>query len=134
MDSDKTAPHARVNATKLRLKNEFELHGGVAWVTKGREIENYIDHTRLHRAVKSVYGDAYGSSQPGSPFDHALHFRRNTPRRRRKGSPPPDLIKRDVDKVKVSRAVVDDGSRDLDVLDLRDRVSEVVKMINRANT
>ena len=45
-----------------------------------------------------------------------------------------DLTKRDVDKVKVSRAVVADGVRDLHVLDLHDRVTEVVKMIRRANT
>ena len=134
MDSDEAAPHPRVNATRLRLKHEFELHGSVAWITKGREIENYIDRTRLQRAVKRVYGDTYGSAQPISPFDHALHFRRDTPRRRIKGSPSPEVIERDVDKVKVSRAIAGDGARDLDVLDLHDRLFESVKMINSANT
>jgi hypothetical protein len=51
-----------------------------------------------------------------------------------KGSQSPELIERDVDKVNVSRAVADDGARDLDMRDLRDRLSEIVKMINRANT
>jgi energy-coupling factor transporter ATP-binding protein EcfA2 len=133
MDSDKASPHARVNETKLRILKEFESHGGLAWITKGREIENYIEHTRLQKAVSKVYRDAYGSALPASQFEHALYFQRSAPKRRRKGGSSTDLIEHDIDKVKVSREVVADGQSDLGVLDLREKVAHLVKIIRRAN-
>ncbi|MCH7500078.1 MAG: ATP-binding protein [Nitrospinae bacterium] len=42
IDSDKKSERARVNATKQRIAEEIEGVGGLAWVTKGKEIENYI--------------------------------------------------------------------------------------------
>lgn len=133
MDSDKKHNRDRINKTKLRLQREFATYGGVAWVTKGREVENYIAHDRLQLAVASVYGDKYASPLEGATFDHALHFKRTAPKKRRKGTSSTDLIETDVDKVKVSRAVTTDGSNDLDVLDLKDRLTELVRMIRSAN-
>jgi len=133
MDSDKATTRAFVNATKLRLKSEFEQHGGIAWITKGREIENYIHHDRLQRAVKAVYGERYAEACGGGQFDHALFFQRANAKRHRKAGVAPDLIERDVDKVKVSKAVAGDGAASLDVLDLREKVHAVVDMIRRAN-
>jgi hypothetical protein len=133
MDSDKSGPRAQVNDTKRRLQDEFEKHGGVAWLTKGREIENYIDHARLQKVVKSLYRNIYSVPAAGSPFDHALYFERIAATRRPRARLDPDLLHREVDKVKVSRAVVSDGIQDLSVLDLRQRVAEVVAMIRLAN-
>ncbi|MEI8172366.1 MAG: ATP-binding protein [Deltaproteobacteria bacterium] len=42
MDSDKRAKQTPVNATKQRLIEEIQKQNGIAWLTKGREIENYI--------------------------------------------------------------------------------------------
>ena len=42
IDSDKQAPGDDLNATKRRLVGEIEDFGGLAWVTAGREIENYL--------------------------------------------------------------------------------------------
>ena len=42
-DSDKDKSRAHLNSTKKRLKEEFNKGPGFAWITKGREIENYID-------------------------------------------------------------------------------------------
>jgi AAA15 family ATPase/GTPase len=42
MDSDKDDAQATLNTTKTRLIEEVEKMKGVAWVTNGREIENYI--------------------------------------------------------------------------------------------
>ena len=134
MDSDKATSRSPVNATKLRIKKELEGHGGIVWITKGREIENYIEHTRLQWAVKSIYSDVYASALSDSPFEHGLQFQRAAPKRQRKGNPSKDLVERDVDKVKVSRKVVADGSSALDVLDLREKVTHLVQMIQRANT
>ena len=43
------------------------------------------------------------------------------------------MLRQSVDKVKVSRKVGADGLRDLDVLDLREKLTELVEMIQRAN-
>lgn len=47
MDSDKKSKHGRINATKKRIKNEFADREGIAWITKGREIENYVANNVL---------------------------------------------------------------------------------------
>jgi hypothetical protein len=47
IDSDRPKKGAHVNATKTRLVSEVESLGGVAWVTGGREVENYIPATTL---------------------------------------------------------------------------------------
>ena len=133
MDSDKSSSRAHVNATKKRLKKEFEEHGGVAWITAGREIENYINHDRLHLAIKSVYGDFYGNPLSGSIYEHALYFERATGTRRTKRGAIPDRVEREVNKVKVSRALIADGFSETNVLDLYDRVKDLVALILKAN-
>ncbi len=42
IDSDKRAPQTRINDTKKRIEVEVQSVGGLAWITKGREVENYI--------------------------------------------------------------------------------------------
>lgn len=42
IDSDKRTKQARINSTKKRIIAEIEESDGLAWVTKGKEIENYI--------------------------------------------------------------------------------------------
>ena len=50
IDSDKTAEGKRINRTKTRIKTEFATIGGFCWITKGKEIENYISTEDLqHR-------------------------------------------------------------------------------------
>jgi len=42
MDSDKRGARKIVNQTKRRIKSEVDEIGGLSWITKGREIENYL--------------------------------------------------------------------------------------------
>ena len=42
IDSDKRTQTARINDTKKRIINEFDNLGMFCWVTKGKEIENYL--------------------------------------------------------------------------------------------
>ncbi len=42
IDSDKREEQTPVNGTKRRIEKEITSMGGMAWVTQGREIENYI--------------------------------------------------------------------------------------------
>ena len=51
MDSDKRNQQAPLNTTKRRLLNELEGLGALSWVTKGKEIENYIPLDALKNVV-----------------------------------------------------------------------------------
>lgn len=42
IDSDKKKETERINTTKSRIKKECEANNIMCWITKGREIENYI--------------------------------------------------------------------------------------------
>lgn len=44
IDSDKKAKNAPINKTKKRIKEEMKKNGYFCWITKGKEIENYL-HT-----------------------------------------------------------------------------------------
>ena len=50
-DSDKSSARKRLNGTKQRLKREFDLGPGFSWVTKGREIENYLEYSNLMAVI-----------------------------------------------------------------------------------
>lgn len=55
IDSDKKAAHAKINATKQRVRSEFDVGAGHAWITDSRVIENYIPSHLLVAAVKAVH-------------------------------------------------------------------------------
>lgn len=61
MDSDKAYKSQKLNKTKIRVKNEFEKIDGVCWITKGREIENYIPLAAL---------SSYFKANLTKPFNH----------------------------------------------------------------
>ena len=42
IDSDYKTPSSRINSTKKRIKEEFQKHNYLCWITKGKEIENYL--------------------------------------------------------------------------------------------
>jgi hypothetical protein len=72
IDSDKRSAHANINATKRRIREAFsgDDSKGFAWVTRGREIENYIPKDQFTSAFKRVHptsspnwdGAAYSSA------------------------------------------------------------------------
>ena len=51
IDSDKRNQQQRINDTKKRIKDEFVDRDAICWITKGKEIENYI----LPEAVESQW-------------------------------------------------------------------------------
>lgn len=132
MDSDKETIDDSINSTKQRLIDEFSKHGGVAWLTEGREIENYVLHSELQAAVAEVYKTSYVKASKGGQFDHALYFRRQKTRGADGSEAAGEFWEKNVDKVKVAHTVCTNGAS-LDVLDLRERVEELVAMIREAN-
>ena len=49
IDSDRTAEGKRINGTKTRIKAEFSEIDGFCWITKGKEIENYLSEEDLRQ-------------------------------------------------------------------------------------
>lgn len=126
IDSDRNSPQSRINDTKLRIIGEFEKDGGIAWVTAGREIENYVLHADLQAAVRTKHS-GYHSPCSAGRYDHALHFRKIPTKRGQE----PELVN-SADKVKVAKLVCDEPAN-LDVLDLREHVVALAEFIKVAN-
>ncbi|WP_412755195.1 ATP-dependent nuclease [Legionella pneumophila] len=57
IDSDKEKGDGVLNATKKRIKNEFSA-SGFAWITSGREIENYLPSNQLNEAIEKIHSKA----------------------------------------------------------------------------
>lgn len=57
LDSDKTNRQTPLNNTKKRIISEFEKFNMFAWVTKGKEIENYISVAAINEAFDSEITD-----------------------------------------------------------------------------
>jgi predicted ATPase len=127
IDSDKQSSHSRINETKKRVVDELGDGDAIAWVTKGREIENYVPHDVLQGAVREAHPAKYGRPAGGERFDHALHFYPIDA-----GSKGDGAIVKTVDKVAVARLVCQQPAA-LDMLDLRKRVTDLVAMIRKAN-
>jgi len=127
IDSDRNRKNDPINKTKERLKSQFAEAPGMVWITAGREIENYIDHATLQEAVAKVHATKYGKPHKAGPFDHALHFWKTEV----DGAKPE--IEKTVNKVEVSRKVAEKGDPNLDILDLRERLDELIDFIRIAN-
>lgn len=54
IDSDKRYKGTSINETKKRIKSEFESRGLFCWITKGKEIENYISR----EVISEIYPNA----------------------------------------------------------------------------
>jgi hypothetical protein len=126
IDSDKASEGDEINATKKRIVSEFSAPA-FAWITNGREVENYIQHAALQDAVKRAHPKIYDRSAKGGRFDHPLYFYRAKEDGGGKG-----VLEKDADKVKVAKLVCKQAP-DLSVLDLADQVDNLVKFIRAAN-
>lgn len=119
IDSDKDKLRDKINATKARVKLEFDRGPGFAWVTKGREIENYVEPTVLEGAIRSVH-TMVASLSPMTQFDNCLSFT-NTKRKQVMA-----------DKVKVAHEVIK-HTNNFDMLDLKNQINNMIKFIREAN-
>ena len=120
IDSDRSAPRKHINQTKKRIQREFDKGPGFAWITKGREIENYVQPDILEKAVKDVYPKAI-KLQSIDLYAHCLHYVNAR-----------GQIQERADKVKVAHKVTN-YSADLDVLDLRSMITKLVEFILSSN-
>jgi predicted ATPase len=127
MDSDKAGPRAKLNDTKERILQEFSNGKSKAWVTKGREIENYWSPTRVQEALKAIYPGRFHSAGESGQYDHLLHFWPLASHGRRASK-----LETRVDKIRVAKHLIADAV-DLNVFDLKRNVTDLVIHIQRAN-
>lgn len=118
IDSDKHEENAEINNTKTRIKEEFKSKDMFCWITKGKEIENYVPVD----AIKKAYPDKTIEDQ----CEQYQLF--------------PDYIKEKLDKNtfdkvdfahKVIKHISDENSND--ILDLKSKVEDLNKKIKLWN-
>ncbi len=119
IDSDRASLDEPLRETKVRLTKEFVGNGGLAWVTAGREVENYLPIEVFVDSARKVHSKSPVSAHEGSDaFEDVFQ---------RVGVKGPDKVRIAVEAVKEHRGAV------WDALDLRERVAEVVDYIRRSN-
>lgn len=123
IDSDKRTKNSKLNATKMRVVSEFKESNDVAWITAGREIENYIHPDVLADALRSTYRN-FGQVESVDKYANRLHFRYAEGAR--------VGVYTDADKVKIARKVCG-TTANLDLYDLSTQINKIVKMIHEAN-
>lgn len=126
LDSDKDGPRAKLKPAVSRLKSELSDGSGLVWITKGREVENYVDADLLHEALKETHPSSYKGTVETGPYDHAFYFERKRPDS--KGN----KVHKAADKVSVAGYVCGKPAN-LDILDLKQRIRELVELIQKAN-
>jgi AAA15 family ATPase/GTPase len=120
-DSDKSSAHARIDATKKRLQNEFDQGPGFTWVTAGREIENYINPEIVEEAVLEIHSSAKELINKDK-WSNLLKYTK-----KRTGE------EKTANKVKVAQYVTENFPVDYSVLDLETRLTQLTKFIQTSN-
>ncbi|MFE6965674.1 AAA family ATPase [Agromyces sp. NPDC057679] len=120
IDSDKTSAQKHINATKKRIREEFEESGpGFAWVTKCYTIENYVPEAVLQKAIREVHPSALITrGKSARQYENPLSKTR---------------LKMSVDKIKIARNAVESWPDGEWPYDLRARAVQLVELIRSAN-
>jgi len=122
MDSDKKTSSDKINSTKKRIAQEITDIGGLAWITDGKEVENYIPPD----AIANHYGKSPQSSL-GKYEDLAEYLDKNIGRDEGK--------KFERAKVEFAATVCPMLSRDnlQSILDLPNKLTEICEKIKAWN-
>ncbi|MDU3631330.1 AAA family ATPase [Veillonella sp.] len=120
MDSDKKHSNGRINKTKQRIIKEFTDSGSIAWITKGREIENYLS--------QSVINKEYDINKQIGQFECIGEFLNENKQNSKYGDKyTSNKYKKSIDLVKHMTL------EDIDVLDLKEKIEQIVKKIKEWN-
>ncbi|MFM2477337.1 ATP-dependent nuclease [Celerinatantimonas sp. MCCC 1A17872] len=120
IDSDKDKLSKHLNATKTRLKNEFNEGRGFAWITQGREIENYLDDDKVEDAVVNVVKSATKILHKGQ-WANLLKYKKTS-----KG----DI---QANKVDVARYYTENNPAKFNILNLDKKIIELCAFIAEVN-
>ena len=120
IDSDLENAEASVNATKERLKKEFDSGPGYAWITLGREIENYLSPNLLRKAIEKTKPFATSTSQFGQ-YENCLSITTKSGKNA------------NASKVDVANFVVSNFQSDFEILDLKTQINRLILFIQESN-
>lgn len=120
IDSDKSSSHAHLNNTKKRLRDEFNQGPGFAWITSGREVENYLPISDVVAAVSAIIPSAIRIGGVDR-FDNVLKIRRASDKEDQ------------ASKVDVAKWITANTKPDPELLDLREQISKLIKFILESN-
>ncbi|ELI6425893.1 AAA family ATPase [Vibrio harveyi] len=120
-DSDKAKPQSRLTPTKKRLANEFNQGSGFTWVTKGREVENYLDFEQLEQSIQAVHTSASNITEK-TIWSNLLKYKKKN-----------SNVERTANKVKVANHYVKHYKADFSKLDLNERVNQLCSFIKNTN-
>lgn len=120
MDSDRSSPKERINATKRRVRQELDDSAGLALVTKGREIENYLSWSRLAPIVRELHPSAAELLGSDDPYCRSIDYKVASGE------------VRTADKLKVAYKA-SALPADFGVLDLNSWVTRLARFVNEAN-
>ncbi len=119
IDSDRKKQGAKINSTKARVRREIAEIGGLCWITKGREVENYVPFSTLAQAAGAVHPRFRSVEPDDEDYDSLTMIERAG-----------NL--RSFDKVKVARHIASIDAVDYR-LDLSTRVAHLVDFIRSSN-
>lgn len=122
IDSDKKSEQDQLNASKQRVIDELaeDPKTGVAWVTDGYTIENYIPEETLTKAIRS----AHPKSTDGKEFVKQAPWT-NPLSKERVGTRP--------NKIRIAKAVITEPTIEW-TFDLQQKVEEIIELIRAANS
>jgi len=125
LDSDKSSQQSRVNDTKKRLIEELDRSHGYAWLTAGREIENYLLADNVEDCIKRIHPKSASHILGKGRWDNTLVFEHQTKNTTNKNHT--------ADKVAVAKLYISSYEPDFTVLDLNEKISGLVKFIHNSN-
>ncbi len=120
IDSDSKSEDFDINATKQRLQGEFDSGPGHAWITEGREIENYLPAEQVEAAIQAVHPKVKKSG-PFEKYDNTLKIQGGGGKTTQ------------ADKVKVARRIAEQYQPDLSIHDLKQQLNKLTKFIRESN-
>ena len=121
IDSDRAKNSATLNNTKLRLEQEFNQGPGYAWITEGREIENYLPVEQIQEAIKATIP----SAAPSSSFRKYDNWLSITRQNRKKAQ---------ASKTGVAKYIIDKyPDPNFSQYDLREQLEKLIKFIDESN-
>ena len=116
MDSDKTDSKKRIHDSKRRIKNEFIKNQAIAWITQGKEIENYLS--------RNVFNKKYKVNKQIGQYEKIDDFLNNNSKKQNMGNYYVTY------KVSESISIAKEMIReDINVLDLEKQISTIIKQI-----
>jgi predicted ATP-dependent endonuclease of OLD family len=119
IDRDGQRMSPKLNKTKNRIEKEVGPNN--TWITKGREIENYLTSNSLQSWLKSKNITKTVSEEPNTKLEDIINYADNK-------------LKYNRSKTVYSAEIVDHiTEKSLDILDLRAQIEKLISVINEWN-